>query len=407
MMFGHSSLMPNMNQHSSATALPAVRIPAAAYALCLCIGVIGSNSLVLGPIAPQVAESFGRGTPAVMTASGAFGIGTALAAILLGRLIDRFGAGATLRVALALFTLALAASAAAPVLPMLIGAQFVAGLAAGVALPSIYTLAAAVAPAGRESDTIGIVLSGWTLSMVAGVSLSAVLADSIGWRFVYGFAAAASALALLVAQAMKPQGAPVAATTSSPLAALWVPGVVPLLIACAGFMASFYGVYAYIGDHLHRGLGLPLSANGLLALTYGLGFGAAAFLDGLIDRFDAGRFLPAMFLAVGCVYLGMGAASGSYVLTLAAVFLWSLANHFGLNVLIMRLGALDPARRGAVMGLNSGVTYLALFAGTASFGALYTATEFAILPIAAAGLTLLAALSASLARAKTAPRVTS
>ncbi|WP_336813571.1 MFS transporter [Bosea sp. MMO-172] len=276
-----------------------------------------------------------------------------------------------------------------------------------MALPSIYTLAAAVAPAGRESDTIGIVLSGWTLSMVAGVSLSAVLADSIGWRFVYGFAAAASALALLVAQAMKLQGTPVAATTSSPLAALRVPGVVPLLIACAGFMASFYGVYAYIGDHLHRVLGLPLSANGLLALTYGLGFGAAAFLDGLIDRFDAGRFLPAMFLAVACVYLGMGVASGSYVLMLAAVFFWGLANHFGLNVLIMRLGALDPARRGAVMGLNSGVTYLALFVGTASFGALYTATEFAILPIAAAGLMLLAAFSASLARPSNAPRVTS
>lgn len=407
MMFGHSVPMPNTNQHFSAAALPATRIPAAAYALCLCIAVIGSNSLVLGPIAPQVAESFGRGTPAVMTASGAFGIGTALSAILLGRLIDRFGAGWTLRVALGLFTLALVASAAAPALPMLIGAQFVAGLAAGVALPSIYTLAASVAPAGRESDTIGIVLSGWTLSMVAGVSISAVVADSVGWRFVYGFAAAASALALMVAHAMKLRGAPATAATSSPLAALRVPGVAPLLIACAGFMASFYGVYAYIGDHLHRALGLPLSANGLLALTYGLGFGAATFLDGLIDRFDAGRFLPAMFLAVACVYFGMGAASGSYVLTLAAVFLWGLANHFGLNVLIMRLGALDPARRGAVMGLKSGVTYLALFAGTTSFGALYTAAGFAVLPIAAAALMLLAALSANLARTNASRGITS
>ena len=120
--------------------------------LCLGIAVIGSNSLVLGPIAPQVAESLGRGTPAVMVASGAFGIGTALAAILLGRLIDRFGAGRMLRLALALFVLALAASAAAPALAVLVAAQFAAGLAAGVALPSIYTLAAVVAPAGRESD---------------------------------------------------------------------------------------------------------------------------------------------------------------------------------------------------------------------------------------------------------------
>ena len=67
----------------------------------------------------------------------------------------------------------------------------------------------------------------------------------------------------------------------------------------------------------------------------------------------------------------MAAASGSYEAMLAVVFFWGLANHFGLNVLIMRLTALDPIRRGAIMGLNSGVTYLALFGGTIGFGAIY------------------------------------
>lgn len=390
--------MPNIDQRLSALPAAARPIPRAAYVLCLGIAVIGSNSLVLGPIAPQVAESLGRGTPAVMVASGAFGIGTALAAILLGRLIDRFGAGRMLRSALALFVLALTASAAAPALAVLVAAQFAAGIAAGVALPSIYTLAAVVAPAGRESDTLGIVLMGWTLSMVAGVSLSAVLADGVGWRMVYAVVAGTSLVALGVVATAVPHDQPRPNASSSPLAALRVPGVVPLLIACAGFMAAFYGVYGYVGDHLHRALGLPLSANGLLALCYGLGFGAAAFLDGLIDRFGAGRFLPAILLLVGAIYLAMAAASGSYPGTLAAVFLWGLANHFGLNVLIMRLGALDPARRGAVMGLNSGVTYLSLFAGTAGFGPLYTAFGFAALPLAGALLMLVAAAAAALGR---------
>jgi predicted MFS family arabinose efflux permease len=163
-------------------------------------------------------------------------------------------------------------------------------------------------------------------------------------------------------------------------------------------MASFYGVYAYIGDHLHAGLGLPLSANGLVAVSYGLGFGGAAFLDRLIDRFGAGRLLPLIFLAVAVVYVLMAGASGSYAAMLAVVFLWGLANHFGLNVLIMRLSALDRAKRGAIMGLNSGVTYLALFAGTIGFGAAYAGIAFFVLPLAAAGLMLVAAICAALAR---------
>ena len=107
-------------------------------------------------------------------------------------------------------------------------------------------------------------------------------------------------------------------------------------------MGAFYGVYAYLGDHLHIALGLPVSANGVVAACYGLGFGSAAFLDRLIDRFGAGRLLPAIFLVLAAVYVAMAAASGSYAALLAVVFLWGLANHVGLNVLIMRLTALDP-----------------------------------------------------------------
>ena len=91
--------MTNENQ----TASEAPRIPSAAYALCLCIGLVGANSLALGPIAPRVAESFASDVPAVMTASAAFGIGTAASALLLAGLIDRFGAGRVLRYALLAF----------------------------------------------------------------------------------------------------------------------------------------------------------------------------------------------------------------------------------------------------------------------------------------------------------------
>lgn len=386
--------MSNVNQQIAVLASPAAPIPRAAYLLTLCIAVIGSNSLVLGPIAPEVAGGFGSSVPVVMAAASAFGLGTAASALFLARYIDRIGARRMLVGALALFAFALAACALAPVVAVLIAAQLLAGIAAGVALPGIYASAAAIAPPGRESGTIGVVLTGWTLSMVAGVSLSAVLADLLHWRAVFGavslLACAATAAVLATAREDKPTGG----AAPAPWGALATPGIVPLLIACGAFMTAFYGVYGYLGDHLHHGLGRPVSASGLAAMSYGLGFGAAALLDGIIDRIGARRVMPVAYLLVALVYVLLAWISGDFGALIAAMALWGLANHFGLNVLVMRLSALDPAQRGTIMGLNSAVTYLAVFVGTTAFGPIYSSFGFAASALAAAGLMLVAAAAA-------------
>lgn len=388
--------MTKIDQQVGSAGLGRTRIPLAAYLLTACIGVIGSNSLALGPIAPEVGRDIGASVPGVMTAASAFGLGTAASALFLARHIDRIGATRMLQLAMAMLAGALAVSAAAPFLAVLVAAQLAAGLASGLAIPAIYSSAAAVAPAGRESETIGIVLTGWTLSLVAGVSLAALLADFLHWRAVYAAVAllALAALASLAIGGLRDERK-MAGPALSPLAALAIPGVTPLLAACGAFMIAFYGVYGYLGDHLHQALGQPISANGLAALCYGAGFGGAAFLDGYIDRLSGKRILPFVFLAVAAVYAAIALASGHYVATLAVMVLWGLANHFGLNLLVTRLTAIDPARRGAIMGLNSAVTYLAVFIGTAGFGPLYAAFGFPLLAFAAAALSLLAALAAS------------
>lgn len=379
--------MANINQLDARAA----GIPAVTYLLTVCIAVVGCNSLVMGPIAPDLAADFGTTVPVVMMAASAFGLGTAGSALVLARHIDRVGAKRMLRGAMLLFAASLLGSAAAPTVSVLVAAQLLAGIAAGVALPATYGSAAAVAPPGRESAVIGIVLTGWTLSMVAGVSLSAVLAEFMHWRAVFvavailAFAAFAGLAGAAFEDASKSGPAP------SPLEALSTPGIVPLLIACFAFMVSFYGVYGYLGDHLHRVLGQPLSANGLTALTYGIGFGCAAFLDPVVDRIGARRVMPVAYLAVAAIFGLLALGSGSFFMLLALVALWGLANHFGLNVLVTRLTALDPTRRGTIMGLNSAVTYSAVFVGTTGFGPIYAGFGFAACCLAALVLALVAA----------------
>ncbi|MCB1454168.1 MAG: MFS transporter [Rhizobiaceae bacterium] len=374
-------------------AVAQTRIPPAAFILTGAVMVIGSNSLVLAPIAPEVSSAIGVSVQRVMAASAAFGLGTAASALFLARFIDRFGAWRLLRTAFVTLALALAASAVAPNALMLAAAQLVAGLAAGVALPAIYSSAATVAPAGRENETVGIVLTGWTLSMVAGVSLSAVLADILHWRAVYGCVAMLAAAGVVALSLNGRRDVPSDAAAIPPFAALAIPGVVPLLAACGAFMAAFYGTYAYIGDHATNALGRPVSYNGILAVLYGLGFGGAALLDRLMQRHDPRRLLPLAFLAVACIYVLMAALSASFATIAGCVVFWGMANHFGLNLLIVRLTAIDPSRRGAIMGLNSAVTYFAAFAGTLAFGPVYAHSEFVAAAALAAVLMVCAVLA--------------
>ncbi|MFQ6554030.1 MFS transporter [Aestuariibius insulae] len=208
----------------------------------------------------------------------------------------------------------------------MIVAQTLAGAAAGLALPSVYSLAAQIAPEGKESRTLGTVLTGWALSPVAGVTISALIADLAGWCAVYVTLIATSLMTTLglrkLARAEDPKTARAA---TSPIRALAIPGILPAL------------------------------------------------------------------------------ASGTAALLLTVCPIWGAANHLALNLLIGNLTALDPARRGAVMGLNSFVTYAAMFAGTAAYKPIFETAGFAPL----AGLSALSILAALvLALRWTAPQKT-
>ena len=368
------------------------------WLLMAAIGVVGSNSLVLSPIAGDVATSFtGRSPADVMAASAVYGAGTAISALLLAPHADSIGLKRSLLAALTALALALGLSAFAPTLGVLVAAQGFAGVAAGLALPAIYGLAADVAPGGRESETLGKVLTGWTLSLVAGVALSSVLSDFVHWRAVFallGCTGLGISLALYrieIAVREKPL------TITSPLKALRIRRLPPLLFGVACYMAAFYGLYAYLGAHLTEALALSTTAAGIAALSYGVGFGAVAPLDRLLDRHGAMKAAPFAFGALLLVYLGLAAVSQAALLILAACLFWGAANHLGLSLLVGQLTALSLNERGTILGLYSAVTYAAMFVGTTAYMPVFEAGGFSMAAVLSA-LCIMPVLLASLFR---------
>ena len=370
------------------------------------IAVIGANSLALSPIAGAIAGSFsGVDAAGVMIAAAAYGLATAVSALVLAPAIDRIGRQAALLRSLFALMSALALSALAPNMVVLCLAQMLAGLAAGCALPAIYALSAQVAEKGRESETMGIVLTGWTVSLVLGVSLSALIADIAHWRVVFAvLAVAAGWLAMLIRRNRDLVAAVHSGRASSPLTALRVHGITAALLMVAAYMTAFYGLYAYLGPHLTDILRLSTASAGLAAAAYGLGFGLAAFADRLLDRYGAVAAAPIAFLALGLVYVALAAASAHAAILIALCFAWGLANHIGLNLILGRLAALDPDQQGAIMGLYSAVTYLAVFVGALAYRPLFGSFGFVGCALASA-CCIVPALMMSLvqARRKSAP----
>ncbi len=368
------------------------------FVLLLGVAVIGSNSLVLSPVLTDVARDLATTPLVISRAIAAYGGATALSALFLGFTIDRYGVRAVLVAGSVLLALATFGSALAGSWIMLAFAQAAAGLAAGVMLPAIY--AAATATGGEEEGArvLGRVLTGWSVSLVAGVPVSAFIAERFGWHASY-VALGLLVLISLVGFSRLPKADPKTGVSADDrpsalvtLAAARITGVPALLVAQFLFMTAFYGTYAFFGDHLRAALTMSASMAGLVVLAYGIGFGIASVGDRIVDRIGPARMLPFalgfVMLAYATMPVTMAFQTGAFV----AAFVWGFANHFVLNVIVLRLGKLGGVERGTVLGLNSAVTYAGALAGPLLLGLLYAGSGFAALALGAAGSIALAAI---------------
>lgn len=335
------------------------------------IAVVGANSMVLAPITGAVALDLGGDPAEIVQAAAAYGLTTAASAVLLAPRADVIGPHRALYQAVIVILISMVASVFAPTKWMLILAQGFGGIGAGVAIPSIYALAPQLAPKGQEKRTMGLVLSGWTLALVGGVAGSGFLAEWAGWRAVYvvlalaivGVFAAMHRIDLTVDMSK--------ARATSPLTALRVPGIARGLFAAGALMLGFYGTYAFIGAHVHDALGIGTDGAGFITLFYGTGFGLAALIDKYVDRLPQRVAGMVSFTGLTLVYLAQAGFGSVFAVLAAIALIWGIVQHLGLNFVVSRLAALDASQRGAVLGLNSAVTYIAVTGGALAFRPAY------------------------------------
>lgn len=367
------------------------------WVLTLGIMVIGSNSFVLSPILIDVARDLDSTPIAVARAISAFGAATALTSFLFARGAVSWSARRILCVGGTVLALFLLGSALSRAWWHLALCQAVIGAMVGGMLPTIYDAATANAPAGQGGRTLGRVIRGWGIALVLGVPFSAFVADMAGWRAVYlilaGFAALTVAGFARLPRGTSGQAGEAGAAGPRPSLgeSLSAPGARPLLLICLLYMTAFYGLYPYLGTRLHEAIGASASLAGLVVLAYGAGFGLASYVMGAVDRVGPRRVFPLVLVALGAIYVGLPPATTHIAPALAVAFLWGVANHVGVNLIILLLSRRGETRRRMLLGLHTTITYGSIFLGPFLLGQLYDRIGFAAACAASALFVLLAA----------------
>lgn len=365
------------------------------WLLTLGIMIIGSNSFVLSPILSDVAASMDTDPVKVARAISAFGAATAVSSFLFAGAAARIGARRVLSLGSLAMAMALAGSAASRSWIELAACQAAIGASVGLMLPTIYGVATSIAPEGQGGQVLGRVIRGWGIALVLGVPFSSLVSDLAGWRTVYGLLAGVAALASLGFRRLPlPDAVSGPRPTIRRLEALRLPGAVLTLSVCLFYMIAFYGLFAYLGDHVRTAFGASASEAGLVVLAYGAGFGTASFAMGAVDRFGPHRVLPAALLLLALIYLGLDAATQRFVTALPAAFVWGFANHVAVNLIILLLSRRGAEARAVLMGWQTTVTYGAIFLGPILLGALYAPFGFGAAAALSAASALVAALLA-------------
>ncbi|MDR2837502.1 MAG: MFS transporter [Azonexus sp.] len=341
------------------------------FLLTLGMFALGVDAYVVAGLLPGIAHSFSVTQAQAGQCVAVFTLSYAISAPVLSTLVGGKPVRTVLTIALAVFSVANAASVVAVNFPLLLAARALAGFGAGLFSPVAAATAAALVPEQRKGRALGMVLGGMSAGTVVGVPVGLWVNDWIGWRGTLGLVTLIGCIALVGVAARLPSIALRRPPSLRERLAVLTHGKVAVTVGIT-FMTAVgsLGLYTYLAPALHTLAGVTDVKYYLWA--WGIGGLAGSFLIGpLIDRSKR----PAALLGVILVALSLALAALPTLAPLGvAGFLplltWGAMGWSSLAPQQHMLLAQEPEHGAAAVALNSSCNYLGGAIGTFAGGAL-------------------------------------
>lgn len=227
---------------------------------------------------------------------------------LTGYLISRLGTRTLFGIAMSLFTAGTTLAALAPGFEVLLTARVVQATGTAIMLPLLMTTIMTLVPPARRGVMMGNISVVISVAPALGPTLSGVVLEHLGWRWVFGLVVPVAVVALAIGLRLV---RPVAAPSAAPIDLLSVP------LAVLGFGGLVYGLVGL--GHAAEGSGggippaLPFVVGGVALAA----FVARQLLLARTDRalLDLRVFASRQFtVAMAAMLVAMAAMMGTFIL---------------------------------------------------------------------------------------------
>ncbi|MBK5204039.1 MAG: MFS transporter [Polaromonas sp.] len=324
---------------------------------------------------PELSRVFSVSLAQAAQVVSVFAVVYGLAQLFYGPLGDRLGKFRIVTLATLACSVGSIVAVFATSLDLLLLARVMVALGAAAIIPlSLAWIGDAVAY-DQLQETLARVGLGTTLGIGGGQLVGGLLTDTLGWRWAFGFMTLLFGVvgSLLYADWRRQPAAPVATSGAQPVvrpgfvaqALLIITGSWSRIVLLVAFVegAAGFGVLAMWASHLHRVLGLSLSAAGAIVALFGLG----GMLYMALARHLIRRFGERGLAVLGVCMMGMSALvlgfTPYWLFTIPASLLAGFGFFMFHNTMQANATQMAPGARGTAVSLFASALFLGQSAG--------------------------------------------
>ncbi|KAF6659445.1 MFS transporter [Paenibacillus polymyxa] len=352
------------------------------YILAIVSFLVGTSEYIISGILDQIATTMGITVSAAGQLITVFSLAYAIGTPILMAVTAKWDRRNLLLSSLGLFAVANMLSFVLPGFGMFIAARILMALGAGMVVVTALSIAAKIAPVGKQASSIATVTMGFTASLIIGVPLGRMISSAYGWKTVFLGIALAGIIALIVIAMTIPR---LKGDQPIPLLqqfALLKKPEVALGLGITFFWLGGYSLaYTYISPYLLNvsGVGEDMLSSVLLA------FGIASLIGSKIGGYSADKkgipftLLGGMMLH-GISLLLLPFAAHSLMAVFALLILWSFAAWTTGPTQQYNLVTLVPESSGVMLSLNQSTMQLAMAAGAGIGGVVVGQVTLASIP---------------------------
>ncbi|MGE6226305.1 MFS transporter [Paenibacillus chitinolyticus] len=335
------------------------------YMLALISFLVGTSEYIIAGILDKISASLDISLVAAGQLITVFSLVYGLGTPFLIAWTARWERRKLLMYSLGLFVVANVLAFILPGFAAFVGARVLMALGAGVVVVTALTLAAKIAPSGKQASAIATVITGFTASLIVGVPLGRLVAASYDWKMIFAGIGALGLLAMFILSVTIPKtegDAPVPLREQMTL--LKQPRILLALSVTFFWLGGYSIAYTYISPYLLTVTGMNEKMLSAALLAFGIASLAGSKFGGYsADKWGVYRTLMSGMTLHVITLLLLTLAAHSPVVVFAVLILWSFAAWSSGPTQQYNLVTMAPQSSGIMLSLNSSVMQLAMAAG--------------------------------------------